>query len=211
MALNMDQIITDARLQNPLFRRNTHPNPVLISALSDYQATLIQKALAINKRFMATGFSIALPVGSPGDGDLFPSYVLPANLHVLGATHTDDSVETPVRMRTFEDRLTPRRWPSAFELDGKLVLMGASTLWESGTITVMLTRTPEAMTQLEDEFVLPDEAAPALVASAAYLMASREPAITLQMQVPFAQALSSAEKTFLATVAGTLMNPQSTG
>lgn len=191
MAFTFRQVIDDARAVHPAFDRNSHPDPGLVAFLSTYQGALLQRAITVNPRFGVVTQNIPLPLTDFAAGE-----ELDAHLQVLGATLIDeDDISRTIRIREFADRLTPRRFPCAYVLQGVLHLLGDEEEW-TGEINVELTPQPDAVTLTTAEFILPDHARPLCTAMLVDHLASRAE-VTEKLQRQYDQDLSSADKAFM--------------
>ncbi len=172
MTLVVSDIINSARDEHPSFDERRHPDRVLVRMLSRYQRELVAKALHRNAAVLLQRTSVTLPLANFDAG-----ITLPANKFVSGADAilaTDTTVRTPIELLDWGRHSDPAPFPSGWIENGVLYLQGQARDWERyGSIVVFYIPEPAELTSPNSTFVLPDSAAPALVANTAAFMVRR--------------------------------------
>jgi len=201
MHLTVAEVIKQVRDKHPAFTEYRITSAVLARHLSTYERDLVTKAAAVNKFWLVKKKTLYLPVPVFEDG-----YALPQAEHVLEGTVTLTEPTGAVRklnVTTYDDRFTPRRWPSAYMLRNILYLMGGEASWaDAAQIELRIVPVVVEVTMPNGIFTVPSRAAGCLVAEGALFCARRLPVeVGPKGIIELQTAAASAEKTFLSGIA----------
>lgn len=192
-------LIERARDRHPLFDPKSHPDGVLLRALSGEERRLVGKALEVNPSSIAASLTIDVNSYSFADGQLLPAFH-----HVESA----DAIPTDPTALAFP--LIRVAWPNraylgavqAYSIQShSFYLSGARADW-TGIDVVLVTYAPIPvdLTTLDDFLVVPDTAEAALVSFLAHFMARRVPVSQMPIEdlAGFASERAAAERDFLS-------------
>lgn len=208
MAITLGQIIDAARNRHPLFVKTAVPNVVFAAYLSDYQRTLLSKAIQRDTSFLTISASFPFDATAlTSEESSTTGVVLPSVKRIVGGTVQFTSDPTRIERLTlvdYADRTTRLGSYVAWITSDKLYFSGSELDWtDVASIELRYVGEPADLAALTDTIVLPDSARPVFVARAALMAGSRVTALgdapTVDM-AGLAQDAAEAESAWLTEI-----------
>lgn len=199
MAITVGDVILAARDRHSLFAKPNVPDAVFVRYFTDYQRTLLSKAIQRDSTFLMSGQTVSNP-------DPATPVTLPANKRLVGGTvnFANDQPSIELTIVSYSDRLDSLG-PYTATLEGlTLTFHDYASDWSGvSNVTLDYVAEPGALTALTDTFVLPDTSRPTLVANGALMAGQRLSGMQGMPQIDLsglAMAASEAEKAWLSEV-----------
>ncbi len=173
MAITARRVVEAARDRHPGFDPKSHPDPVALRFLSDYQRHLFGRVADANPSIVAASAEIDFPLDDFELGNSLPAFkdVQGGTIYFLSGVSTG---QAPLRMVDWENRLDARFSFAAWTHHGRIHFSGDADRWAKvQRVVVEYIPEPEQLGGMNAELILPDAAYLACTSAVAAFLGGR--------------------------------------